>query len=291
MKHKKILKTYGVDIIFDLMSAIIFSVAMHCFIAPWQVAPGGVSGISIMVNYLTGLSIGTVTFCINIPLLLLAWKFLGVTFTLRTLKTVSIQTLVLNISESVLPIYQGEKMMVVLFGGLLMGFALAIVFRRGSTTGGTDIVGRLLQRSFRHMSIGKLMMVVDIVIVIVSMAVFRNIETGLYAVIAIFAFGKALDSVLYGMNTGKMIMIISDKHDEISKDIMESIDRGVTLFYAKGGYSNSDKFVLMCAVRGNEYHKVEEVIKNHDHSAFVLTWEAGEIQGEGFRELTAEKVT
>ena len=285
------LKKFSVDVLYDIISAISFTIGLSCFTAPAQIAPGGVSGLAVLVNYLTGAQLGTVILLINIPLLMLAWKFLGRAFTIKTMKTVAIQTVFLNILSPIIPEYRGESMLAALFGGICIGTALASAFMRGTTTGGTDIAGRLIQLKFRHVPIGKMMMFVDALVLATSMLVFRNIETGLYGIIAIFTTSKVIDGVLYGMNTGKVLLVISEKKDIIAKEIQEKIDRGVTFLYAQGAYSGEDKKIIMCAVRSTQYHSVEEIIKHHDPEAFVLTLEAGEIQGEGFRPLTQEKIT
>ena len=285
------LKKFSIDVIYDVISALSFSVGLSCFTAPAQIAPGGVSGLAVLVNYLTGAQLGTVILLINIPLLMLAWKFLGKPFTLKTLKTVAIQTVLLNLLTPHLPPYEGESMLAALFGGICIGIALSSAFMRGTTTGGTDIAGRLIQLKFRHVPIGKMMMFVDALVLAASMFVFRNLETGLYGIIAIFTTSKVIDGILYGMNTGKVILVISNQKDIIAKEIQEEVDRGVTFLYAQGAYSGEEKKIIMCAVRSSQYHSVEEIIKKHDPDAFVLTLEAGEIQGQGFRPLTQEKVT
>ena len=156
------------DVLCDALGGIIFAVGIACFVGPAQIAPGGVSGLSILVNYLTGLPVGTVNLGFNIPLLLLAWCFLGRVFTLRTLRSVFIQSVMIDLVSLWLPAYTGERIMAALFGGVAVGAGLALVFMRGSTTGGTDIVSRLIQRKYRHFSIGKLLFFVDVVVLALS---------------------------------------------------------------------------------------------------------------------------
>lgn len=284
-------KKLAVDILFDIVSGIAFAIGLSSFSSPNQIAPGGVSGIAVLVQHLLYLPLGTIMMALNIPLLLLAWRFLGKTFTLNTLKTVAIHTAILNLGDRLLPAYKGEYIIAALFGGVLIGVSLAMVFMRNSTTGGGDIISRLVQLRFRHVPIGKMMMCFDVLVLAASMVVFRNIESGLYGLISIFTTSKVIDSILYGLNTGKVLLIISPMEREIAKDIMDTLDRGVTFLSGTGAYSGKEKQVLMCAVRAPEYHALEEIVKKHDPEAFVLTLEAGEIQGEGFRPITQEKVT
>lgn len=282
-------KKLTIDIIFDIISGLFFAVGLSSFSAPNQIAPGGVSGLSVLVQHLFGFQLGTIMLAINIPLILLAWKFLGRAFTINTLKTVGIHTLILNNLH--LPAYSGEQVIAGLFGGVFIGISLALVFMRSSTTGGGDIVSRLVQLKFRHVPIGKMMLLFDVLVLVASVLVFRNIEAGLYGMISIFTTSKVIDGMLYGLYTGKVLLIISPRQQEISDEILHKLDRGVTFLDGVGAYSGKQKQVLMCAVRANEYHGVEEIVKKHDPDAFVLTLEAKEIQGEGFRPITQQKVT
>ncbi len=284
-------RTFCVDTLFDAAGGLVFALGLSCFVRPAQIAPGGVSGMSVIINHLTGLPVGTLNMAINIPLLLLAWKFLGRRFTLKTLRSVFIQSLMVDLAAVFLPAYPGERIMAALFGGVGIGVGLALVFMRGSTTGGTDIVSRLIQLKFRHLSIGKLLFAVDVMVLLISTAVFRNIETGLYGMITIYTTGKIVDGILYGMDTGKVILVVSDHSREIARGIMERVERGVTLLQGEGGWSGQPRKVLLCAVRAAQYYQVEEIIKSIDPDAFTILMEANQITGEGFRPITADKVT
>ena len=284
-------KKLSVDILYDIVSGIAFAIGLTTFSSPNQIAPGGVSGIAVLIQHLFDLPLGTIMMAMNIPLLLLAWRFLGRSFTLNTLKTVAIHTMILNLGDRWLPPYRGEFIIAALFGGILIGVSLALVFMRNSTTGGGDIISRLVQLRYRHVSIGKMMLFFDVLVLAASMVVFKNIESGLYGLISIYTTSKVVDGILYGLYTGKVLLIISPKEQEIASDIMSVLDRGVTFLSGTGAYSGKGKQVLMCAVRVQEYHAVEEIVKKHDPDAFVLTLGAGEIQGEGFRPITQEKVT
>jgi len=289
MKEKA--KEFALDLLYTVAGAAILAVGVSCFVGPAQIAPGGVSGLSILVNFLTGLPVGAVNLAFNIPLILLAWKFLGRRFTLRTLVTVLIQSVLMDVITLWIPVYTGERIMAALFGGVASGVGLALVFMRGSTTGGTDIVSRLLQLRYRHLSIGRLLFSVDVVVLLLSVAVFRNIEAGLYGMIAIFASGKVLDNILYGLDTGKVLLVVSGKNQEIAARIMETLKRGVTFLHGSGAWSGTERQVLLCAVRAQQCYRVEEIVRGVDKEAFVIVLEATEIAGEGFRPITEDKVS
>ena len=289
MKEKA--KGFVMDVLCDALGGIIFAVGIACFVGPAQIAPGGVSGLSILVNYLTGLPVGTVNLGFNIPLLLLAWCFLGRVFTLRTLRSVFIQSVMIDLVSLWLPAYTGERIMAALFGGVAVGAGLALVFMRGSTTGGTDIVSRLIQLRFRHVSIGKLLFMVDTAVLLLSVAVFRNIETGLYGMITIYTSNRILDGILYGLDTGKVVLVISEKNQQIAQQVMDRLERGATFLQAEGAWSGQEKKVLLCVVRAVQCYRVEEIVRAADPDAFLVVMEANQIAGEGFRPITSDKVT
>lgn len=292
MKEKaRVLRRLPMDILFDLVGGFIFAVGLNCFTNPNQIAPGGVSGVSVILNHLFGLPLGAVIFGINIPLLLLAWRFLGRDFTLRTLKTLAIQSVVVDQIAARLPVYQGDMILAALFGGLCIGFGIALIFLRGSTTGGTDIVSRLIQLRWPFVPIGRAMLAVDAVVVAASMIVFRNIEVGLYALINIFVSSRVIDAVMGGINTGRMILIVSEQYMAISQQIMEKMGRGATLLEASGAYSGEGRKVVLCAVRNNEYPRLKEIVREADPHAFLITTNVTEVLGEGFASLNQKNLT
>lgn len=275
-----------VDIAYDIVGSAVYAIGMHCFIAASNIAPGGASGIAIMINYLTGLPIGILTLLINVPLLLLALKFLGRAFTLKTLRTVVINTVILDFA--VTPLvgqYHGDPLLGALFGGVLLGAGLAIIFLRDSTTGGTDIAGRLLRLKYPHIQMGRAMLIFDGMVLLASVAVFGTLEAGLYAMITIFATSQVIDGILYGVDKGSMALIVSDKSREIAAQVLSHMDRGATLLKGVGAYSGAEKEVMVCAVRKSQFHRLKSIVYESDPSAFVIVTEANEIIGEGFKKI------
>ena len=289
MKQKA--REFLLDVLYDGAGGAVFAIGLGCFVGPAQIAPGGVSGLSIIINYLTGLPVGSLNMGINIPLLLLAWRFLGRRFTLKTLRSVFIQSVMIDLVGLWLPVYAGDRIMSALFGGVAIGVGLAPVFMRGSTTGGTDIVSRLIQLRFRHVSIGKLLFMVDTAVLLLSVAVFRNIETGLYGMITIYTSNRILDGILYGLDTGKVVLVISEKNQQIAQQVMDRLERGATFLQAEGAWSGQEKKVLLCVVRAVQCYRVEEIGRAADPDAFLVVMEANQIAGEGFRPITSDKVT
>lgn len=277
------------NLFFELVGCVLYAVSVHCFTAPNHIAPGGVTGLATLANYLWLLPIGVVTMAVNLPLLLLAWKFLGRQFTIRTFVTVAMLSTVMDVVMPMIPTYTGNPILAALFGGVCSGAGLGLVFMRGSTTGGTDIGCRLLQLRYPHMPVGKLILAMDAIVLALSAVVYENIETLLYGMITIFTATQVIDKVLYGMDSGRMLLVMSDHPREIADQIIARVGRGVTFLQGEGAYSGQKRQVLLCAVRDPQYYRIKAIINEVDPNAFLIAAEASEILGYGFNPLNTKK--
>lgn len=286
-------KTLVMDGLFFVAGALIDAVSVNVFTAPNHIAPGGITGIGTMLNYLFQTPIGMVNMIINIPIIIWAIVEIGYKLVAKSIAAIIVFSVAIDTLALVLPAYDGNPFLAAIFGGVLEGIGLALVFMRGSTTGGTDMIARLLGKHFRHLSMGKLMLAVDLVIIAASALVYQKLESALYAIIAIFVSTRIIDTILYGTDSGngKLYFIISKKSDEIRRRILEDIDRGVTIIPIQGGYSGQDGEMLLCAVRRYEVAKINDIIHTADRDAFVIVGEAGEITGEGFRSASSDDKT
>jgi uncharacterized membrane-anchored protein YitT (DUF2179 family) len=264
--------------------------ATYYFITPSSVAPGGVSGIAILVNYCTGLPVGLVSALINVPLLVIGWRQLGREFLWKTLLSVVSFTIFYDyvFTPLGLPVYTGERLMACLFGGVLTGTGLGIVFYSAGSTGGTDIVSKLLHQRFPHIQLGRAMMMVDFVVITASVIVFRSIEAALYGVIVIFATSQLIDVVVYSSDRGKLLYIFSEHYEAITKEILDRLSRGVTLLHGEGGFTGERKRVILCALRASEYHQVKRIVRQLDPDAFMIAADSTETMGEGFKPVEQE---
>ncbi|MGN0663903.1 MAG: YitT family protein [Negativibacillus sp.] len=292
--NSKNMKTLTIDVLVDVLAGIIYGISVNFFTAPNHIAPGGITGIATLINYLTGFPIGTASFLINVPLMIIAFKVLGFLFSVNTLKSMtiisfSVDIVALVMSKLGISGYAGDTILAGLMSGVLTGCALAMVFLRGSTTGGLDIVSRLLKRAYPHMSMGRLLFMADFCVLSVSVLVYGNIESGLYGLISIFTCSKMIDALMYGGDKGKAILIISDKPIEIAKAINTDVRRGVTLLSGQGAYSEKERKVVLCAVRDNQYPMVKKVVHDIDPNAFIIVNEAREILGTGFRPIELDQ--
>lgn len=270
-----------VDILYDFAGCFLYAMAILCFSAPNSLAPGGINGIAILVNYLTDFPISVFNFALNIPILLLAWKYLGQTFTLKTMKTVIIMTIMLEVC-TFLPAYQGNIIIAGLYTGVLGGVGVALIFMRGSTGGGTDVIIRLIQLRYPYISTGNVMVGLNAVVLAASAVVYGKVESALVALAVLFVQAKVLDGILYGMNMGKVLLIISDQHEAIAARINQELDRGCTLLQGQGSYTHNNRPVLLCAVRKQQLFALKKLVRESDPTAFMLALEASEVIGNGF---------
>ena len=268
---------------FDFLGALIQAVGVWCFVEPCRIAPGGASGIALLLNYLVHVPVGILTLMINIPLLIASWFLLDRKMTVRTIRTVVIMTVCLDyVIAPILSQYAGDRLISSAFGGILVGAGMALIFMRGSTTGGGDILAKLLQKRFPWMQTGYAIMVIDLVIISLSIPVFGGLEDALYGIISMVCTTQTIDALLYGMNKGTMVMVASRHNRQIADDIMAQLGRGTTFFKSVGGYSRRDSEMLMCIVDRKQFHAVKSIIDKWDRAAFVVASETKEVYGEGF---------
>lgn len=277
------MRKWGKDLAYDLMGSLLQAFGVWCFIEPCMIAPGGASGFALLINHMTGLPVGVLTLIINIPLLICAYIFLDKKMALKTVRTVILMTLILDGCVSPwIPQYIGDRLISSVFGGILVGAGMALIFMEGSTTGGGDILAKLLQKKFPYMHTGYAIMIIDTVVIGASIIVFGQLEAALYGIISMVCTTQAIDAILYGMNKGTMVIIHSSRNHEIASLIMASLDRGTTFFRSVGGYSQKECETLMCVVDRKQFYLVKEIIDSCDPGAFVIVSETKEVYGEGF---------
>jgi len=283
-----------------IIGSIILAAGFVFFISPYKIVPGGVYGIAIVIHYLTeglfswapsGLPIGLMGLIMNIPLTIIGIKILGPRFGVKTvvgfvLTSVFMDAITYFFGEA--PLVEGDALLSSIFGGVLIGLGLGLIFKSKATSGGSDIVAMILAK-YTKMPLGQLMIYVDSAIVLIGLLVFADWKIPLYSWIVIYVTGKTIDIVLQGISVDKTLFIISDKFEEIRNRIINDLNRGGTYIPGKGMYNGSDKTIIFTVVNRREMALLEEYIHEIDPSAFLTVLEANEILGEGFKSLK-EKV-
>lgn len=277
------------DYIVITVASALYAAAVSLFLDPNSLAPGGITGISIILNRVTGVETGTWILLLNIPVLILgAWKF-GGRFILSTIYCTVLTSWFTNLLTPVGAL-TSDPFLAALAGAGLMALALGWVFKAGATTGGMDIIVKVLRVKMPHLKTGSLYLVLDTVVVAFSAFIFRDIDRALYAGMVVIVTSFLLDVVLYGRDGAKLIYIISDHSELIAQRLLEELDIGVTYMQGVGAYSGKDKNVIMCVMRKQLSPKAEEVVKEEDPLAFMIVTSATEIFGEGYKSYFSERL-
>lgn len=279
---KGILKS-GADLVYFAVGTLIYSVAVTVFLSANGISPGGFAGVATITNYLTKIPTGIVLFALNIPVLILGYIKMGGMFILKTAFVTVLTSFSLDISERLFTPLETDGILAALFGGILMGLGMSLILLRGATTGGTDIIAKLINRRYRHLSVGRVILIADGFVIILTAIVYKNAESALYSVVAMYTATRIMDTLLYGADKGKMIYIVTNAPDLICREITDTLGRGVTRLSAVGGYTGESRAMLMCVVRAHEAAAVHDIIRECDEHAFIVVSDAGEIIGEGFK--------
>lgn len=276
------------ELLIELAAAAMMALGIRVFAAPNMIVSGGVSGISSVLFVLFGLPIGVTSFLINVPLLLLGWRKLGQRFIIRTLRMVALTSLTTDMIFARIPSYYGEKLLVSLFAGLFLGIGLGLVLMRGDSTGGTDIIVKLIQKKYPHFSLGNLVMVTDALVVSMAALAYQNIDTILYGAIMIYVSGVVIDRMIAGSDMRKLVLIVTSKQEQVTQTILTDLDRGVTVLHGEGGYTKNNVAVLLCVVENRQVFKLKQLVYNVDERAFIIIANAVETFGKGFKRLSSE---
>ena len=266
------------------VGSILYGFAFDWFYTPNLIGYGGITGVGQVVNaFVPAIPIGMFVLVINIPLFILGWKLIGGHLLITSLYSMALSSVAVDFFPLLIDFQPMDQMLASVCGGALIGLSLGIIFAKGATTGGTDLIARLVKLKLPWAPMGKLLLVIDMAVVVLVALAFGNLTTALYGFIAQVACAYVTDMVLYGLDTAKVAYIISDKDREISDSIVKSMDRGVTILQGEGAYSGEEKRVLMCAFKQKEIVDLKERIFELDPKAFIIVCDAHEVTGNGFK--------
>lgn len=280
-------KNFCLDSLMFFAGCIVYAISVDVFTAPNNIAPGGLTGVSTVINYLFDTNIGTMIIILNIPVMIAGLIILGWKFMFRSIFCMLLSSIFIDLGAMLLPdlTYTANPLLAAMFGGVTAGAGLALIFLRGGTTGGTDVIAHIVGKYNPHMTIGRLLLIFDLMVIVGAAFVYRSLEPALYAIVTMFISSMVVDAILYGIEKGKLMYVITEKVEEVSQGIMTQIDRGATVLAGKGAYSGAERNVIMCAVRNNEAYRVRRIVHETDPNAFIIVGDATEILGEGFKPI------
>jgi len=265
-----------------VFGVLLVAFAVSVFYTPNKIVSGGVSGISTILFHTLGIQPGVSFAVINIVLLVLAWKFLGLAFVKDTILGAALLSIFVQVFTYI-PALTEDVFLATVFGSILYGVGIGLTLVEGASTGGTDILSRLVQCAFPHVKIGSLLMVVDAAVIVASLCVFKTINLALYGIIALFMASFAINMLISKLNVSKLAFVITDKGEEMSRELVSIFPRGITIIDSVGAYTREKKYVLMCALKENELPRFQEELLKIDHTAFIIYSESQQIVGNGFR--------
>ena len=274
------------EVITLMIGCLLMGISINMFLNPHNIAPGGLTGVSIIINTLTGIPIWIINIAFDIPLFLFAFRILGKKEGSKTLLGIIFLTASLKITENLSSIeVTNDVLLSAISGGIILGVSLGLIFRINGSTGGTDLIALLLHKFFPSLSIPTLMGFADGCVVILSGIVSRNIETALYSAIALYIIVKVSDIMVEGINTSSSFTIISDKYMEIGNAITDELQRGATILKGQGLYTGHEKNVLLVVVSKKQVITLRKLVKRIDPHSFIIISDIFEVLGEGFKEI------
>lgn len=277
-------KKYIIEYIGIIVGSAVMAIGTSLFLLPNQLSSGGFTGIATITYYLWNLPVGTVVLLLNIPLFIFGYFRIGKNFFAKSLLGTISLTTIIDILDKY-PSLTDDRFLACIYGGIATGIGTAIILKVNGSTGGTDLLSYIIKSFKPYYRSSTLITMIDIIIVIVNVLFFREIEIGLYSAIAIYIMGKLIDIVFEGIYFTKMMFIVSDKYNEIAKEIGIKIKRGTTGIYAKGMYTDEEKMLIMCIVSRNELGRVKQLVREIDKNAFMVTSNAREALGQGFKRV------
>lgn len=269
-----------------LIGSIIFAIGFQYFTYPNDIVAGGVTGIAMIINYLTELPVGITVIILNIPLFAIAGKKLGFKFFIYSFVGMLLTSVLLDVL-SLFPITMTSvPMLGAIYGGLIKGFGLGLIYSSGASTGGIDICARLIRRRYPHLNFGTVILGLDAVVIVTFAVMFQKYDNSMYAVISMFIMAKVIDLVLYGASTSKLCYIITDSSAQLKKVITDKLHRGVTMLHGEGAYSGAEKEVILCVIKPQQIVELRKEIRTIDEGAFIIITDAKDVIGKGFGDIT-----
>ena len=277
-------KKWSIDILMDILGGILIALGTYNFAALAQFPMAGLNGIALIFYHLWGLPIGRTALLLNIPIALICFPILGRQYFLRSVRTIIITSVIMDYLAPLFPVYTGDRMLAAICAGVLSGLGYALIYMRETSTGGADFIMLSIKALKPHFSLGKITFIMDGLIVLLgTVMVSRDIDSLIYGMIITFLLSVVVDKVMYGIDAGKMTLIVTDQAQEVADMIDQVTGRGCTFLKGEGSYSKEEKAVVMCACNNKQMYSIRSSIKKIDPKAFIIIVESNEVVGEGFK--------
>lgn len=282
-------KEVAIDLLVDVVASILIAIGLYNFALNANFPVSGFSGIAIILYHLFGLPVGAGSILLNIPVSIFCYKFLGKKFFLKSLKTMIISSFFIDYVAPMFPAYEGDRLLAALCMGILCGIGYAMIFMRGSSTGGQDFISVAIKKVKPHMTLGIISFAIDLCTIFLgTILVFKEVDGLIYGLIVTYLLAIVMDRIMYGIDEGKMTLIVTEHGDEVAKRIDEYSGRGSTILQGMGSYSKAPKDVVMCACNNKQMYTIKKMVHEIDPKAFTIIVESNEVVGEGFKEEISE---
>lgn len=280
------IKRFAADVLVDIAGGILIALGTYNFAAASNFPMVGLNGIALIFYQLFGTPIGLVAMLLNVPIAIGCYRILGRDFFLRSIRTIIITSVIMDCVAPLLPVYEGDRMLSAVCTGILSGLGYALIYMRNSSTGGADFVMMSIKAKHPHISLGKIAFVTDFLVVLIGVVVVtRDVDSLIYGAIISYLLSMVVDKVMYGVDAGKMTLIVTDYPKEVAEKIDELVGRGSTFLKAQGSYSGDEKDVVMCACNNKQMFAIRNMVRQIDDKAFIIIMESNEVLGEGFKDV------
>lgn len=279
-------KDYVWQYVLIIIGSALFAAGFQFFLYPNSIIVGGVSGIAMIINYLTDLPVGVMNIVLNIPLFIIAWRQFGTKFVIGSFVGMMLSSVFVDLMALVSYSPTNDMLLACIIGGAIKGLGMGIIYYAGATTGGTDIIAKFVRLKYPYINFGTLILLTDAIIILAFAIIFHKVEGAMYAVIAMFVVSRVIDLVLYGVDNSNVCYIISEKSEQLVNDITDSLHRGVTILEGEGAYSHQNKQVLLCVVKRTQVSDIRKIIKSVDENAFFIITDAKNVFGKGFGDIS-----
>lgn len=278
-------KELAVDLLVDVAASMLIALGVYNFALYADFPVAGFTGIAIILYHMTGLAVGFGSLLLNIPVAIFCYRFLGREFFVKSVKSLIISSIFTDYVAPLLPIYHGDRLLAAICMGVLCGAGYAMIFMRGSSTGGQDFITMAIKKIRPHVTLGSITFVLDVVIIVIgTLLVFKDVDGMLYGIIVTYLMSYVINKMVYGTEVGKMTLIVTERGKEIANMIDETVGRGSTILQGTGNYSGEKKDIVLCACNNKQMYSIKKLARQIDHKAFTIIVESNEVVGEGFKE-------